>query len=57
MSNVEKYLILMSIIQEIGEDSKGKITCEYEDTDLASVSQEFKKFYDEIYVKGNVNFT
>jgi type I restriction enzyme M protein len=47
----------MSIIEEIGEDAKGKITCKYEDTDLASTSEEFKKFYDEVYKKNNVNFT
>ncbi|MCD4668727.1 MAG: SAM-dependent methyltransferase, partial [Sulfurimonas sp.] len=57
MSKVEKYPIFMSIIEEIGEDAKGKITCEYEDTELASVSEKFKEFYDEVYIKGNVNFT
>ena len=57
MSKVEKYPIFMSIIEEIGEDAKGKITCKYEKTELASVSEEFKKFYDEVYIKGNVNFT
>lgn len=57
MSKVEKYPIFMSILEEIGEDSKGKKTCEYEDTELASVSKEFKQFYKEVYVEGNVNFT
>jgi type I restriction enzyme M protein len=57
MSKVETYPIFMSIIEEIGEDAKGKITCEYEKTELASISNEFKKFYDEVYIKGNVNFT
>jgi type I restriction enzyme M protein len=57
MSKVENYPIFMSIIEEIGEDAKGKITCEYEDTELASVSEEFKKFYEEVYIKENVNFT
>jgi type I restriction enzyme M protein len=57
MSKVETYPIFMSIIEEIGEDAKGKITCEYEKTDLASISEEFKKFYDEVYKKNNVNFT
>lgn len=57
MSKVEKYPIFMSIIEEIGEDAKGKITCDYEDTELASVSEQFKKFYDEVYIKGNINFT
>ncbi len=57
MSKIEKYPIFMSIIEEIGEDAKGKKTCEYEDTELASVSDEFKKFYNEVYIKGNVNFT
>lgn len=56
MKKVEKYPIFMAIIEEIGEDAKGKKTCDYEKTELASVSEEFKKFYNEVYIKGNVNF-
>ena len=47
----------MAIIEEIGEDAKGKKTCDYEKTELSRVSEEFKKFYKEVYVdKRNVNF-
>lgn len=56
MKKVEKYPIFMAIIEEIGEDGKGKKTCDYEKTELATVSEEFKKFYDEVYIKGNINF-
>ncbi len=49
--------MLVKILEEIGEDSKGKKTCEYEDTELAKVSEEFKNFYNEVYNKGNINFT
>ena len=37
----------MSILEEIGEDAKGKVTCDYKDSELANVSEEFKKFHDE----------
>ena len=47
MKKVEEYPIFMAIIEEIGEDAKGKKTCDYEKTELASVSEEFKKFYKE----------
>ena len=56
MKKIEKYPIFMSIIEEIGEDAKGKKTCDYEKTELASVSEEFKTFYKEVYIEGNVNF-
>ena len=57
MKKIEKYPIFMAIIEEIGEDAKGKKTCDYEKTELASVSEEFKKFYKEVYGdKKNVNF-
>jgi len=57
MSKIERYPIFMSILDEIGEDSKGKKTCEYEDSELASTSLAFKEFYKEVYIKGNINFT
>jgi len=56
VSQIEKYPIFMSIIDEIGEDAKGKKTCEYEETDLTKVSQEFKMFYKKVYLEDNVNF-
>ncbi len=57
MKKVEEYPIFMAIIEEIGEDAKGKKTCDYEKTELSRVSEEFKKFYKEVYVdKRNVNF-
>lgn len=56
VSKIETYPIFMSIIEEIGEDAKGKKTCEYEETELAKVSKEFRTFYEEVYIKGNVNF-
>lgn len=43
MKKIERYPIFMAIIEEIGEDAKGKKTCDYEKTELASVSEEFKK--------------
>lgn len=56
MKKIEKYPIFMAIIEEIGENAKGKKTCEYEKTELAKVGEEFKTFYNEVYIKGNVNF-
>jgi type I restriction enzyme M protein len=56
IKKIDKYHIFMAIIDEIGEDAKGKKTCDYENTELASVSEEFKKFYNEVYIKANVNF-
>ncbi|QKF72367.1 type IIB restriction/modification system, restriction/methyltransferase subunit [Aliarcobacter faecis] len=56
MKKIEKYPIFMAIIEEIGEDAKGKKTCDYEKTELARVSEEFKKFYNEVCIKGNINF-
>jgi len=56
MKKVEKYPIFMAIIENIGYNSKGMDICEYEATELAKVSEEFKNFYDEVYIKGNINF-
>lgn len=57
MKKIEEYPIFMAIIEEIGEDAKGKKICDYENTELARVSKEFKKFYNEVYgEKKNVNF-
>ncbi len=57
MSKFDKYPIFMSIIDEIGYDSKGNNTCKYEESELFTVGNEFKTFYEEVYKKGNVNFT
>lgn len=57
MKMIEKYPIFMAIIDEIGEDAKGKKTCDYEKTELARVSEEFKTFYKEVYGDNkNINF-
>ncbi|MDD2888196.1 MAG: N-6 DNA methylase [Aliarcobacter sp.] len=57
MKKIEKYPIFMAIIDEIGEDAKGKKTCDYEKTELARVSEEFKIFYKEVYGDNkNINF-
>ena len=56
MKQVENYKIFMAIIDEIGEDATGKITCDYEATDLAKVSERFREFYQNYHVEGNVNF-
>lgn len=44
MSKAEKYKIFMAIIDEIGEDATGKKTCEYENTELYKVAEQFKEF-------------
>lgn len=56
MKKIEKYPIFMAIIKNIGYNAKGDEICEYEETELAEISERFRKFYNEVYIKENVNF-